>query len=392
VALALEEYARELPGARLRSERPLALLRCNSNNDEFVARNALKHLRDIGVPLVITLTDADTRAIRYQAARANTPVICSSCYAKPSDVLDENRLVWQIAPPLVEQAPLAAARVGELAAAASAPGDPAAVVMLSQDYWGINEFVTELRRLLASRGTPIVLPIQTRPREGLDPAAVAAAVIDARPRVIAVGMDSDFTTYHLRLIEAEWPEGEPRPHYVLSSMNQELGLLADIIGGDDDLRVRISGTGFWPGPESSSNLRGLEERFFERHRSRIDQTQFGYDAFYAAAYAIAWADPRGALDGPGLSEGLGHLLSGTPIDVGPSAVRTGLARLDAGEDIDLVGTSNGLDWQATTHATHSDVTLWCISRAPDGGLVMTLSAGPVWQRGSGEISGVYSCP
>jgi hypothetical protein len=238
------------------------------------------------------------------------------------------------------------------------------------------------------------VPIQTvDPHAGdVTQTEVARAVIEARPRVIVVGMDSDFTTYYLRLIERGWPEDAARPVYVASYLNQELRLLADIVGNDEGLRRRISGTGWWVDADVAWNRTQLEARFFERQMEQLDQTQFGYDAFYAAAYALAWADSRIPLDGRGAALGFDHLLAGAAWDVGPSNIRSGLVQLSEGRDIDLRGSSSQLDGLAPNQAPRADVTLWCLTRNPDGSLQLVDSAGPVWHASSGEITGSYFCP
>lgn len=393
---ALEEWNQELPGEQLpTSRRPLALLRCNSNDVPTRATRALNHLTDdVQVPLVITASDNDTEALRYKALAAELPVVCSTCYAPPPADARLARLTWPILPPLLEQAPLAAARVAELARAASATADLPTIVSLSQDYPGINDFVAEVRRLLelerAFHQVPIVTP---PPRESsISQGSVARSVIEARPQVIVVGMDSDFTTYYLREIERDWPRNVPRPSYVLTSLNQELGLLSEIVGQDDELRRRISGTGWWPDSDVRSNASALEARFQRRTGQALDQVQSGYDAFYAAAYAVLAADVRGQLDGTGVARSLERLTRGAPVDVGPAPIADALVQLLGGQDIDLTGTTSRLDWAPSTHAARSDVTLWCLGRAAEGSVSLIASAGPVWQATTGEISGDYDCP
>jgi hypothetical protein len=63
-----------------------------------------------------------------------------------------------------------------------------------------------------------------------------------------------------------------------------------------------------------------------------------------------------------------------------------------GQDIDLTGSTNRLDWQTTTHATQSDVGVWCLSRNADGSLALLSSAAPIWHSARGEIIGSYVCP
>lgn len=394
--LALAEWNQELPSERLpASRRPLALLRCNSNAVLARARRAMSHLVErVQSPVVITAADDDTRAVRPRSQATNTPLICSMCYSEPA-ASNEASLTWPIAPPLVDQAPLAAWRAAELAQAANPPSADGVrtILHLSQSYPGIDEFVAEVRRRLELAGNFHQLEVQTPdPREQrVVQLSVAQAVIEARPQVIVVGMDSDFTSYYLREIERGWPDAVARPMYVLSYMNQELGSLRESVADDDDLRARISGTGWALDSRVNSNLGGLAQRFERRFQQPLDQAQFGYDAFYTAAYALAWADARAQLDGAGVARALEHSSSGASIDLGPAQLGEALARLLGGDDLDLTGTTSRLDWEPGTHATRSDVGLWCLGREPDGELSLVSAGSPIWRAQSGEISGSYSC-
>jgi hypothetical protein len=400
VNLGLEEWRREVPGARLeRTNRPLALLHCNSNDELPQARRAMAHLVEVaGAPIVLTLTDNDTEAVRYQAQRQGTALICSTCFTAAPEDPAVTELVWQIMPPLLAQAPLAAFRVGELASAlASEDASPAGaleVVTLSQTYPGIDEYVQEVERLVLAQGNYHVTAVQTPDPRVRNPVQleVSRAVIDARPRLIVVGMDTDFTTYYLRGIEAEWPADMPRPHYVLTYLNQELGLLADIVRDDEGLRRRLVGTGWVSSAAVAGNLSGLERRFTAAYGERLDNTQQGYDALYAAVYALARTDQTRALEGAELSASLGLLGQGVRANVGPEALRSSLGYLLSGQPVDLVGTSNELDWHSVSHQPSSDVGLWCLTREPAGELGLLADAGIRWQSATGQISGRFVCP
>jgi hypothetical protein len=219
---------------------------------------------------------------------------------------------------------------------------------------------------------------------------IAQDVVEFRPHVIVVGVDSDFTTYYLRMIEEQWPMGVPRPFYVATSMNREHGLLAPIVGENDDLRARISGTGLAPDAQVASNLMGFAARFRRVHLKEMDNTEYGYDAFYVAAYALALADSEG-IDGAAVARALGALNAGASIDVGPDAIASALAYLVERPSLDLLGVSSQLDWDPLRGDTSSDIGLWCLRRV-EGELVVHPSAGPRWAHDSGEVTGAYACP
>jgi hypothetical protein len=399
IELGLAEWQAQAPGGRLEgSRRPLALLHCNSGDDLPQARRAMGHLIDVAAaPVVLTLNDNDTEWVRHQALRRDTTVICASCFSVSPEI-EDNRLLWQVSPPLVTQAELAQRRIDELSASVRAargiaPEAPLEIVVLSQPYRGIDAYVAELSRLAAARGGYHLSQVAADPASGtLVQVDVARAVIALAPPIIAVAMDSDFTTYYLRMIEAEWPADAPRPEYVLTHLNQEAGLFADIVRGDDGLRRRLSGTGFALDTDVAENLARLEQRFALAHGASLDNTHYGYDAFYAALYALALADQTRALSGAEISAALGRLSAGPTAHVGPEALRSSLGFLASGQTLDLVGASNRLDWDPLSHQTSSDVALWCLSRAGNGELRVLADAGLRWHGASGEVSGRFDCP
>ena len=380
LGLGLDEWSRSLSDGLLpKARRPLAILYCNSNGDPSIAKRAMAHLtRAANALVVITLADGDTISVRDDAIANNQGVICSLCYQQRTE--EANDTIWQIVPPLVAQAPLAAARVNELASTHDS-AELVTIATVVQDYPGFEELASEVERLVGTLGNH--QPIRAQ--------GSVQSVIDVRPDVIFLAMDSGFGGF-ISAIEAAWPATEARPAYVLGYSNQELGLLTTLVGSNDDLRRRISGTGWWPGAAVASNRARLEQRFRSRYGGRVDQAHFGYDAFYAAAHAIAWADRRAVVAAPSVAIALGHLQSGPAIDVGPDGITDALAQFALGQDINLVGSSNLLDWDSSTRATRSDVTVWCLSRNPDGSLGLVESAGPVWHAATGEVTGQYACP
>jgi hypothetical protein len=78
--------------------------------------------------------------------------------------------------------------------------------------------------------------------------------------------------------------------------------------------------------------------------------------------------------------------------VGPEALRSSLGYLLSGKPVDLVGTSNELDWSSPSHQPTSDVGLWCLTREPAGELGLLADAGVRWQVATGQVSGRFVCP
>jgi hypothetical protein len=307
---------------------------------------------------------------------------------------------------LEDQAPLAAWRVSDLERRLRSDGtlpaaSPLRLALLSQSYPGIATFAERARAALRLNGGKTVdedagnfLEIQT-PEPTITafrPQDVAQSIAAFAPQVIVIGVDSDFTTFYLRMIEDAWPAGAARAQYVVTSMNQQLGLLAPIVGEDDALAGRISGTQPFLDPDVANNLSSFEARFLRRYQQEADNTQVGYDAFYAAAYALVTADSQQRFDGSAIAAGLQRLTAGPAVDVTPSAAQIAIAYLLGQGSIELVGTSSRFDWSGASREITSDVGMWCLTRAKGGALAIETGVGPRWAHTTDQVSGAYNCP
>jgi ABC-type branched-subunit amino acid transport system substrate-binding protein len=404
--LGVEEWQAELPRGLSFSKQPIALVHCDSAGDQRQAQQVMNQLVNVvKAPLVFALIDADLAAVTEGALASDTAVLCVGCQSRAKDSSFAQGLLWRGQPALEQQAALMAWRVSDLEQRLRrerplANDASVRVAQFTQDSPSIVAFAERTRSSLAfnagksaqQNGADFV-EIQT-PEPATAPVnqlQIAARIAAFQPDIIVVGVDSDFTTYYLQMIEDAWPEGSPRPSYILTSLNQELGLLAPIVGSNDDLRRRISGTGLYLDDDVRSNFRGFAERFRQKYGREPENTQMGYDAFYAAAYALVVADRDRGFGGSAVVRGFGSLAAGPAIGVGPDDTRTGVTYLLAERSIDLVGTATRLDWDLTSGELTDDMGLWCLTRASDGGLVLEPNAGPRWQASSGQVAGSYGC-
>jgi len=176
---------------------------------------------------------------------------------------------------------------------------------------------------------------------------------------------------------------------VTTSLTQELNQLASIVGGDDELRRRISGTGLFLDDRVRRNLVGFQTRYGSRYGSDPGRTQAAYDAWYAAALAIYSADAQGRLDGASIAAHFSRLVTGAATDVDPLALGSARIYLSAQESIDLVGASSALDWDTITQRVSAEVGLWCLRRDANGEL--QLGAAGLRSTPAGT-TGSYDCP
>lgn len=404
IDLAAEEWEQEVPGGLPLSERPLAIVHCDSESDSLQAQQVMDHLvNEVDVPLVFALGDTELGSTLNQAVDARTAVVCVECYDRAEPGPD-NDLVWHMLPPLATQAPLAAWRVHDLelrlrAERALTDATALRVVLVSDDGAAFTDFVAAFRELLRFNGTLtadengdnyLQLRAPDARRQTTYPLDLARLVVDFAPDIVVMAVDRNFSDYYLRLIEQEWRSPQPRPHYVATWLNQELGELEPIVGSDEELRLRLSGTGLFEDAAVARNRQGFEARYRSRYSQAPGRTQTGYDAFYATALAIFASDLDGQLDGEHISSLFSQLSRGAATDVDPQALDSARAYLVEREAIDLVGASSQLDWDPLTHQVRSDVGLWCLSRESNQALQLENDAGPRWTPSG--TTGTYDCP
>lgn len=406
VDLGIEEWNREVPEGLFTSRRSIAMVQCDSEGDPAIAQQAMAHLlNDVDVPAVLALTDIDQEAIEEQALAADATLVgveCNEPEQLPPQI--EGGLVWRMLPALQEQAELASWRVSDLelrirGERALAESTPIRVAVWADAGAAFDAYVARVRGALHfnrglsvddNEGNYLELRNVDSRYEGQPLLQTVQRVFDFMPDIIVAAIDEDFTTYYLRILEAQWPASVPRPQYVLTALNQELSVLSSVVARDDDLRRRLSGTGIGLDADVSNNEAGFRARYRERYGSDPGRTQVAYDAWYATALAIYSADAGGRLDGANIAAHFPRLASGSLTNVDPLSLGAARAWLSAQRDIDLVGASSQLDWDPFTRRVRADAVLWCLSRDADGALQLDEDAGVRWT--SSGASGVYDCP
>lgn len=405
IDLGLEEWQREVPEGLFYSGRPIAMVHCDSQGDPQRAQRAMDHLvTGVEVPAVLALTDFE-EAVVEQAVRAQVVLVQVESHGPAANAPRfEAGLVWRMLPPFEDQAALLAWRVSDLEQRLRAARglDPGARLRVATwaDHGAAFELLLERFRALASfngqrpleQSGPSYLELRNvdpryHSQSQLD---TVADVIAFAPDILVVAMADHFTSYYLPLLEAQWPPALPKPQYVATLLSQELGLLAPIVAQDDDLRVRLSGTGLYVDEAAALPLAGFQARYRSRYGHEPGRTQAGYDAWYATVLAIYSADASGPLDGLHIATHFERLQGGMPIAVAPGTINLAKLLLSGQERIELQGASSKLDWSPLTWRVEAELGLWCLSRDASGSLRLMENAGPRWSPSG--ITGSYACP
>ncbi|MBX5482096.1 MAG: ABC transporter substrate-binding protein [Myxococcaceae bacterium] len=112
----------------------------------------------------------------------------------------------------------------------------------------------------------------------------------------------------------------------------------------------------------------FEGNFISKYGVNPSQYSFtanSYDAIYVTALGAAWAaqDGSGEISGPRIAEGLTHLSSGPQLQLSPGQFISARSQLQNGMDIDIVGTSGNLNFNATTGEAAARIEVWSINVA-----------------------------
>lgn len=408
IDLGLEEVAQKQPGGLVLRDgvpRPLAVIHCDSTLDPAGAIAAFKHLTGtVKVDAMIIGADDDLAAVAPLAIERGTAIVCSDCVAPFPPVPP----AWRIIPPVALQAPMAAWRVADLEAKRKAEPSPPATLKvavlrgadLSTKVF-VDRFVEKVHfngksgaENLAEGDLSVI--ISERPStELVDIDEHVSAITSLAPDVVVVAMGLDFPEQYLGRVEDRWPMDTPKPYYVITDLNYDVGSFEGALSLDkEELRRRISGTRNGFDPLLQDNITGFEGRYRVRYGGEPPNGNWsGYEAFYALLYAISAGSQSAALlDGPHISSGFEKLRSGIDIDLGPGDLSLGLGTLSSTTStINVRGFWSSLDWNVTTHDLTGDISMFCFQRFSSGKLKINPNAGPHLITSTGVVSNPYVC-
>jgi hypothetical protein len=199
-----------------------------------------------------------------------------------------------------------------------------------------------------------------------DQAALVEEYLAFLPDIVVLAGTAEAISQVMVPLEAGWPSGAPRPHYVLID-SVKVPELITAATGNDDLRLRVRGTGITPSPSSAAvyNAFKLDYQVAFPGSSIISGMGPAYDATYAIAFALA-GKKNEPVSGRAVKEGLRMLAGGgTMIELGPTRVLSAFQKLTEGQAIDARGTFTSLSWSNDGTVLGGTIEVWCIG-APNG--------------------------
>ena len=379
--------------------RPFGVLACDDAKD---AKRAAAHLVDVGVAAVIGF-QSSVEAIDLVSSvfLPNQILTVSATNINPLVTTVPHppgvpRLVWRTTYNALDTAHTMSAFVARVLEprARGKSDEPIRVALVRQKNAPGAAFADELFRSLTFNGKSAfangaAFRELTYERED-ELAPMVPELTKLAPHVILYVVPNEAALRLFAPLEAAWPVARaPRPVYV-GGAHFDPPLL-DFIGGDRDRRRRFYGiTVVSSLPENARFVMHYNETFAaDATLTRGPNT--AYDAFYALAYAAIASGAQ--VDGPALSRSLARLNPpGRRVEVGMSGIFGALTALQAGENIDLIGSSGSLELDAKTGEVRLDQVVLCPGIDARGRATDGVESGLVYRTALGKLEGTLACP
>jgi len=400
--LAVEEInaAGGIPSSTAGISQPLVMVSCDSSNLERAAR----HLAyDIKVPAIVgPNTSQDTLDVSNKVTiQAGVVAISPTAVAASIADLRDNDMTWLMIPSDDQRAPLMIRDINDMEANLKQTRGLSSVklsIIYRDDALGVG--TRNSMSALVINGKPLADPVNAGspsgnahivpyPAKDADYASIISKEVAFAPDIVVLAGTAETVTKLLTPLEEAWT-APTRPFYYFIDPSKGPELLA-AAGSNEDLRVRIRGTGTLP----TQAARDVANAFNLAYMGRYDgaaPTASGTGACYDAAYSIAYAlatikdEP---ISGASVAKGL-RKLSGGSVDVSTGAqnLQKAFQTLASGQAINGLGTNCPLEWDSRGIVAGGTIDMWCIGNS--GGTPVFQSSGLTFDIKSQTYTGAYT--
>jgi len=357
-------------------QRHLAMLVCDHASDP--SRVARHLVQDANVPVIIgdSFSSATLTMFDEVARPAGVLVLSPSATSPALTAHDDDGLLWRTSPSDVVQAEALKFLVVDVETALHESGvlkegQRATIAMPTKSDsagLGLARAATAVSMDVANPA-PAVNP--DVPDEYPDPGKEAVDwdshiqnILRRPPNIILAMGTGEFVSSMMQGVEDGWNPSLPRPWYLLPE-GDRVTELSDLVAKNRDYRLneRILGTA--PGARRSPLYSGFERSFrgaFD-NRDPGNLAEFGYDAAYLVAYAIAIAN-RTAPSGRELAAAMRNVSceGKTKVPAGSNGFSGYFKTAEIDGCIDFEGASGPLDFNPDTGEALSDIGMWCLRR------------------------------
>jgi ABC-type branched-subunit amino acid transport system substrate-binding protein len=353
----------------------LVLLSCDESTDLMRAGDHL--VNELRVPAIIgPNTSQDTLDLSGSVSvPGDTVVMSPTAVASSVGALLDDDLTWLMVPTDVQRAPLMISQINALEADIKASRAVPSVklgIVFRNDALGVgtrtslNSLMLNGKALSDAANLGHDVHINPYSFGAPDQAALVAEYLAFLPDIVVLAGTAEAITQVMVPLEAGWPAGAARPQYVLIDSAKVTDLITAVTG-NDDLRLRVRGTGVTPSPASADVYDAFKVDYQIAYpgSSIISGMGPAYDATYAIALALA-AEQDQPLTGATIKRGLRQLGGGKmDIELGPTRVLAAFQQLAGGQTIDAHGTFTSLAWSSDGTVLGGTIEVWCIG-APNG--------------------------
>jgi ABC-type branched-subunit amino acid transport system substrate-binding protein len=361
-------------GANAADSRPLIMVSCDESTN--LVRAAEHLVKDLKVPAIVgPNTSQDTLDVSSKVTvPGGTVVITPTAVASSITALDDDDLTWLMVPSDVQRAPLMISQLNVLEEQIKQERGTETVklgIVFRNDALGVGTR-TSLNDLVFN-GKSLTDPINLGNHVEIDGYSATDAdqqeIVDKyltfKPEIVVLAGTAEAVSKVLVPLEAQWT-GEQRPLYVLIDSTKVPELITAATN-NEDLRVRIRGTGITPGPSGKDTPAEAYNGFkidydvrYEGGNSTISGMGPAHDAAYAIGLALA-ATKDQPVSGKSIAEGLRKLASGpTKLTTLGTNLLPAFQKLAAGVGITAVGSFGVLDWDSDGAVKGGTLEMWCI--------------------------------
>jgi ABC-type branched-subunit amino acid transport system substrate-binding protein len=240
--------------------------------------------------------------------------------------------------------------------------------------------------------------VQIDPYNGADASqqTIVSKYVAFAPDIIVLAGTAEAITKIMVPLEAQWTAPN-RPNYVLIDSTKVPELLAATTN-NEDLRMRIRGTGITPGAIAKNTpgetFSGFQIDYGVRFPGQTATTSGmgpSHDAAYAIGLALA-ATTDQPVSGASVAAGLRKLAGGTTtLEATGTNVLAAFQKLAAGQQVVEVGTFGMLDWDPNGAVKGGTLEMWCVGGPQTKPAYQ--SSGLIFDIKSQQQSGEYvQCP
>jgi ABC-type branched-subunit amino acid transport system substrate-binding protein len=195
--------------------------------------------------------------------------------------------------------------------------------------------------------------------------ALVTKYLEFAPDIIVLAGTAEAVTKVMVPLEAQWV-GETRPYYVLIDSTKVPELITAVTN-NDDLRMRVRGTGITPGPAGKDTPAEAYNAFkidydvrYAGSTSTISGMGPAHDAAYAIGLALA-ATKDQPVSGASVAAGLRKLAGGaTKLTTIGTNLLSAFQKLGTSAGITAVGSFGVLDWDSNGAVKGGTLEMWCI--------------------------------